>query len=56
MQLCNHGYFPTDCALCLKREGECDYASCERPATMVLQGVFESRPACADHAPKMIVA
>lgn len=44
---CNHGYWPHDCALCLKRPGECDYGSCTEPATERV-GV---RPMCARHAP-----
>lgn len=44
--LCNHGYFLHDCALCVKRPGECDFGSCEQPATCRV----ETRPMCDRHA------
>jgi len=52
---CDHGYFKTDCALCEKRPGECDYGSCTEKtttsvATLNARGVeLERRPMCAKH-------
>jgi hypothetical protein len=52
---CDHGYFLHDCALCVKRAGECDYGSCVEPAatsvpTFNARGiVVEHRAMCAHH-------
>jgi hypothetical protein len=54
--ICNHGFWLTDCPLCLKRPGECDYGSCTASATASVATrdsvgrVVERRPMCAKHA------
>jgi hypothetical protein len=53
--ICDHGYYLTDCALCAKLPGECDYGSCQAPATTSVETrahgrVCEIRPMCAHHA------
>lgn len=59
---CNHGYFATDCALCVKRPGECDHGSCTAPAVRrvevrTLSGrLIEARPMCHAHAPHEVHA
>lgn len=45
--ICAHGYWLSDCALCLKRRGECDYGSCTEAA--VGRVGVEQRPMCARH-------
>ena len=47
IELCNHGFYLDDCALCLKRPGECDYGSCTDVATTS----EHNRPCCDRHAP-----
>jgi hypothetical protein len=54
---CDHGYWLTDCAMCAKLPGECDYGSCQEPATTnvptIAHGrVCEHRPMCERHAEK----
>lgn len=61
MILCNHGYFLADCAICEKRDGECDYGSCEADASgrvvfIRLNRVVDSRPCCNAHIGAMTCA
>jgi hypothetical protein len=53
--ICDHGYYLTDCAMCAKLPGECDYGSCQKPATTSVETrahgrVCEIRPMCEHHA------
>jgi hypothetical protein len=55
-EICDHGYYLSHCALCLKRPGECDYGSCTEPATTSVETrahgrTFERRPMCERHGP-----
>jgi hypothetical protein len=51
--LCNHGYFMHDCAICLKRDDECDYGTCTAKAVAVAKGSHESRRSCLRHAERV---
>jgi len=50
---CNHGYWLTDCALCVKREHECDYGSCTAEAAILVLGAREGRRACLAHVERV---
>lgn len=54
--VCNHGHWLSHCAMCLKRENECDYGSCAAAATSVVRSSIECRRTCDAHAPIITVA
>lgn len=52
---CDHGFWLADCALCAKLPGECDYGSCEEPATTSVATIAHGRaaklrPMCSRHS------
>lgn len=59
--VCNHGFWLSDCVLCEKREGECDYGDCTEQATartvyISLGRVTEARLVCEAHVTAMACA